>query len=310
MKIACADNCGGKFSRIIIDYWLKKGHEVKYEPGASEFLAEWADLYYIDWWDNNLNYLWKFYEANKEAKKPKICVRAIDWDVWCGYVPTTDQKYVDFTDYVITIAPHMYEKVKGNANFGDKLELIRPGVDLDKFPLKENEPGFNVGMITGDVWMFKNCMEGLMMFAMVVKAYPKLPWKLHWRRNWADHMPYSKVAHEHFIESRGLKDRVIMYDNIPDMNSWYDQIDYIINPSVKEAFSYGIAEAMCKGIKPIINNWYGAIEIWPKKYIYNTLDEAVMMFTSEYNPPEYRKIIEDHYDLKRMMTEYDNLLGT
>ena len=311
MKLAVADSNSRKFSGMIIDSWISKGHEVKYEPGASEFLFEWADLYFIDQHDNNLHYLWQWYQDHPQAKKPKIAVRILDWDFFCQYVPTKEQKYADFIDYAIVIAPHMYELVSKGANYGDKLHLIRPGVDLDKFTFRDNKDvGGNIAMVTGDIWQMKNVMEGLAFFALLVSRFENYrDWKLHWRGQYADHACYMPTAVEHFIKSRGLQDRVILYPPVDDMNTWLEPMQYIINPSIKEAFSYCIAEAMAKGIKPIINNWYGSEDIWPKKYIYNDFDQAITMAVGRCEPEEYRKVVEERYDLKRMLREIDEVLG-
>ena len=105
MKIAIADSCNLKFSQDIKNHWEKK-HEVKYEQGASEHLAQWADLYYFDWSDNNIHYIMKLYKGRGEPanyppdwdnnKKPLLAVRAIDWDVWVGYARS--QELVDFVE--------------------------------------------------------------------------------------------------------------------------------------------------------------------------------------------------------------------
>lgn len=307
MKVAIADNNSRKFSGMIIDHWEKKGHEVKYEPGASEFLFDWADLYFIDQHDNNLHYLWQWHQDHPTAKKPKIAVRILDWDYWCQYVPTS-QQYADFVDYAIVIAPHMLREVEQTPYKG-KVHLIRPGVDLEKFTYRDNKEGSNVAMVTGDIWMLKNAMEGLFIFASLVQQVPNRNWHLHWRGQYADHGRYMKVAVEHFIKSRGLEDKVTLYPPVNNMNEWLESMNYIINPSIKEAFSYAVAEAMAKGIKPIVNNWYGADEIWPKKYLYNTYRDAINHTFTWINSPEYRSFIEENYDLKRMLNDFDKLLG-
>jgi hypothetical protein len=80
---------------------------------------------------------------------------------------------------------------------------------------------------------------------------------------------------------------------------------------MKEAFSYATAEAMAKGIKPIINNWWGSETIWDEKFIYKDLAEASAMIIGGYNNPEqYRDYIKENYDIQRMFQQYDQLLGT
>ena len=89
MKIAIADHNNRKFIKDLIEHWKIK-HEVRCEYGASEFLAQWADLYYIDTWDQNLTFLYDCYHGKQEInpelvwnnnKKPTIVCRALDWEV-------------------------------------------------------------------------------------------------------------------------------------------------------------------------------------------------------------------------------------
>lgn len=310
MKIAIADNNALKFCKDVRDHWLAKGHEVRFEIGASEILAQWADLYYIEWWDNNLHYLWNWYQENPQAKKPTIVVRAIDWDVWCSYVPTS-QQYVDFIDKCLVIAPHMYDELEKRADFGNKLHLICPGLDASRFSFRERDgKGNKIAMMTGDIWQMKNVMEGLMIFAEADLKWPEKKFELHWRAQYADHATYMKVAVEHFIKSRGLEDRFHLYSPVNSINEWLEPMDFLINPSIKEAFSYSVAEAMAKGIKPIINNWYGAVDIWPR-FLYNTVSQAVEMIgASDYDSASYRRYVEEQYPLSTMLEFYDKLLGT
>ena len=89
-KIGIAENNDLKFCRDIKEHFEQQGHEVRYERGTSEYIAQWADIYYVDWADNNLAYLYKLYHGDSgvsrgdtwdNSKKPKVVVRAIDWEV-------------------------------------------------------------------------------------------------------------------------------------------------------------------------------------------------------------------------------------
>jgi len=88
---------------------------------------------------------------------------------------------------------------------------------------------------------------------------------------------------------------------------------------MKEGFCYAVAEAMSKGIKPVVNNFFGAKDIWYDEILYNTHKEALMKFTmgspinanSQWmngNNP-YREYIKDNYSLERMLKEYDEYMG-
>lgn len=316
MKIAIADNNGGKFTTDLMNHWKAQGHEVKYERGASEFLAQWADIYYVDTWDNNIHYLYKLYHGLHDdmpkdwdnTKKPRIVVRVLDWEVWIGIV--RDQSMVDWVDDIIFIAPHIQKKVASEVQLNGKDVLIRPGVNLDRFTLKTTETdGFQLGMVLGDMWWPKNHMAGLDIFTQLYKKDNR--WRLHIRGQ-HESGEYWKVMYEHYLDSRGIRDAVMLYPHVEDMNAWYEAIDVLLHPGMKEAFCYAIAEAMAKGIPAVVNDFYGSRDIWNENMFYKTHDEAVTMIElmKHYASPEVcRYVIEKDYDAKRMYKEYDELLG-
>lgn len=321
MKIAIADNCGLKFAQDIKDHWEAKGHEVRYERGASEYLAQWADIYYVEWIDGNLDYLWKIYNGAEGVsrtpdwdnnKKPKIVCRMFDWDIWVEHVPFYSQQYIDFIDVGICIAPHIQKRILDKApQWKDKLHLIRPGVNLDKFTLKTEETdGFQLGMVLGDMWWPKNHMGGLDIFTTLYKADPR--WRLHIRGQ-HEGGQYWPFMYEHYLDSRGIRDAVTLYGNVPDMNAWYEKIDTLLHPGMKETFCYAVGEAMAKGIPAVVNEFYGAEDIWHPVYLYQTHEEAIKMIKNIKDTVPNNKLnrlyIEKEHNVKDMLKEYDELLG-
>lgn len=320
MKIGIADNCALKFLQDVKDTWEKDGHEVRYEIGASEHIAQWADVYWIDWWDNNIHYLYNWYKEHPEAKKPKFIVRAIDWDIWVRGIRSQDM--VNFVDHFVCIAPHMEKWLRnekddttGNLiDWGNKLTLIRPGVNIDRFTLKKsNTDGFQIGMVLGDMWWYKNHMGGLDIFSTIAKRDPRF--HLHIR---GQHEPgqYNPVMFEHYLESRNLKDRVTLYAHAPNMNEWYEKIDILIHPGMKETFCYAAGEAMAKGIPCVINEFYGSRDIWPNSLLYKTHRQAfqkiIGMTTPDFkvNRDHIRGYIDRVYNMKRMVEDINKLIDT
>ena len=310
-KVAVSDSTNFKFCKDLIKHWQKK-HEVKQEIGASEFLAEWCDIYYLDWIDNNAHYLFKWYKEHPLAKKPKFVVRVIDWDFWVRGVRS--QGLVDFVDYWICIAPHIGERLLLEKDdetglpiqWGDKLKLIRPGVNLTQFTIRQKETnGYQIGMVLGDMWWYKNHMAGLDLFAELDNDY-----HLHIR---GQHEPgeYNRLMYEHFIKSRGLENKVTLYPFQDNMSDWYENIDILLHPGLKETFCYAVGEALAKGIQPVINNFYGAEEIWPKKWLYNNGGDAMnaIMAGDEDTPAGRRQYIIDNYSNEKMFQAIDTLLG-
>ncbi len=320
MKIAVADNCNYKFTQDLINHWVEQGHEVKCETGASEKLAQWADIYWVDFWDNNIHYLWKLYHPEEHPndvsrtpdwdnnKKPLIVCRAMDWEVWIGLA--RDQRIIDWVDKAICIAPHIEKKLREDNEWHD-LKVIRPGVNMEKFTLKTKQTdGFQIGMVLGDMWVYKNHMAGLDIFTTLYKMDNR--WRLHIR---GQHEPgeYNVVMFNHYLKSRGIEDVVTLYPKVEDMNAWYEDIDILLHPGMKEAFCYAVAEAAAKGLRPLCNNFYGSEDIWSDAWTYNTHAEAIEKFLrdkkSGWGPEIIRMVVEKNYSLEKMCKEIDDYLG-
>lgn len=313
MKIAMHSSAGLKFMQDIKDHWEGKGHQVFYEPGANPALAEECDLTYIDFLDNNFYCLWNGLAGDHEAAdwkpypKKRVVVRAIDIDIWMGR--HRDPRIWSYMDDIIVISPFYKRMVQEEGNPPEgKLHLIRPGVDLTKFTYREKPNTYKIALVTGNLWEAKAAWEGIRLVDLLRKQTGK-DWTLHIR---GQHIApeWHRVAYEHLIHTLKLRDKVFIYPEVPNMNDWYDDKDFTLVTSYKEAFSYAAAEGMAKGLKPVINNFFGADEVWPKEYLYDNFDEALRMFTEPIMSEDYRNVIYQNYDLKLMLRDYDDLLGT
>jgi hypothetical protein len=96
---------------------------------------------------------------------------------------------------------------------------------------------------------------------------------------------------------------------INEVEKFLEDKNYIISTSIHESFDYNIAEAMARGIKPIIHNFDGAKTLWPNELIYNTIDEAVEKITEQaYDSGSYRRFIEDNYTLEQQIYEIEEIV--
>ncbi len=315
MKIACFSSAGTKFMDDLIEHWRSKGHEVDFEPGANPALAEKADLTYIDFLDNNFYCLWNGLAGDHEAvgwqpyPKKRVAVRAIDIDIWMGR--HRDERIWPYMDDMIVINEFYREMVQreGNPPKG-KLHLIRPGVNLETFSFR-NKPQNDrkIAMVTGNMWEAKATFEAIRMLG-VLRNKTGEDYTLHIRGQFIP-PEWHRVAHDHLLKTLGLEDKVFVDGPQGSMSDWYQDKDYILVTSYKEAFSYAAAEGMAVGLKPVINNFFGAEDIWPKEYLYSNWDDALEMLAyGEIESDKYRAVIEDRYPLERMLKEYDELFDT
>jgi glycosyltransferase involved in cell wall biosynthesis len=316
MKIFCCDNASFKFSQVLIDHWRGKGHDVIQEMGMNPQWAEWADLTYIDWMDQNFYCLFNGPNGDQSSHYPKkrVAVRLIDIDIWQGRhrAPVI----WDYLDDAIVINKFYYDMIHEETTpYSDgKLHLIPMGVDLNNFTLKDRkERGYKIACVTGNIWEAKDGFGAIRIFQEVCRLYPDKPWELHIRGQMIE-PKWHEYAYNQLIEVSGLKDRIhiIPVLNGPEgMRDFYHTMDYTLVTSHKEAFSFAAAEGMACGLKPVINNFFGSDDIWPEKYKFSNFHDAVSMIgEGEYNPEEYRQFIRDHFNIEQMFKAYDELFGT
>ena len=320
MKIFIADVENGRFSGYMRDHWSELGHEVITMGGYSPEKADWADLIYIEWTDLNVQLSSKqtwfdktpheqFERLIKDRDKKKLVNRMIDIDFWAGHGAGVDWKGVDD---LIFIAPHIQRLA--NQRFAEsgirsvRQHLIRPGVDLDKWTFRpqRTDKVKNIAFV-GELWENKGIDRAIRILIQLVRA-SNTNWRLHLKGTWPN-SNYFYHYNQNLIDACGVRELITFYpDFIPDMNAWYDQMDYLLMPSIKEAFSYVTAETMAKGIKPVIHRFYGSEALWPEEYIWDTESEAVeMLISDQYEPEKYRAYIEKEHDIKRMLAEFDSV---
>lgn len=322
MKILLHDPYGLKFTSDMRDWWEKQGHEVNYQRYYNPQLAnEWADVIWFDTADNNIasatnpgqalladdaNYRpWDLHDMDLTGKK--IIVRPIDIEVWQGHQSAT---HWDLVDDVIFIADHIRQiadvealpKLTGKTKF----HTIPCGVNLDRFKFAERQPGFDIAIVS-EKWNSKGTHLLLQVILKLQKIDPR--YKIHWLGQRSDHN-WEYAYFDEFVEHHKLN---IEFTNILNDGSTVDDFlegkNFLLHGSIKEGFSYATAEAMAKGIKPVIHRFYGADAIWGDM-TWDTIDEAVDMITDgTYDSQSYRKYLIDHrLTLPQMMESFDSII--
>lgn len=301
-KIIVFDSWNGKFSADIVEHWRSIGNQVIVNP-PWEAMQE-ADISF-------------FYQADNTAVegvvKPhtgKIFVQCVDIEVWAGQAGAVDWTKVD---KALFMAPHIKERVNIDST---PWKIIKPGIDVNKFTLKkefgmfpkegEVNPVARIAYVVGDrrIWDVKR-LDLAFQTLKDLTTSGQFIWQLHIRGTYSTHTQYNAYC-EYLEKDLKLEGHVFWYkDKVEDMNEWLEDKDYFYIPSIKEAFSYATAEAMSKGIKPIINNWEGSKETWGN-YVCETQAQILFEFLKgKYTPEEYRQFVVDNYSQDRYLKELD-----
>jgi glycosyltransferase involved in cell wall biosynthesis len=322
MRIAIFDPYLRKFTDGMEKWWLSQGHEVRMDRYYNPQNAEWADVIWFDTCDNNLasatnpsqailddtnNYFpWDLHQMDLSNKK--VIVRAIDIEVWQG--AQLASKW-DVVDDLIFIATHIRD-VCGVETLPEKrddlkVHIIPCAVDLERYRFAERGHGFDIAVVS-EKWVSKGTDLILQIALKLKQIDPR--YKIHWLGKWSDYqweIPYFTE----FIEKHGLNFEFTEWmegDNAVD--SFLEGKNYLLHASHKEGFSYATAEAMAKGIKPVLHRFYGADALWPN-ITWSSIDEAVEAIVGgNYDSHEYRQYLINHeYTLPQMMESIDKVIG-
>lgn len=257
---------------------------------------DWGDTIFFEWANESAvigtNY--------KNIKGKKVIVRLHSYEIFTDF---PKQINWDVVDSLIFVAPHIREILNElSPGIIEKVEttVVYNGVDIDKIPFKEREPGHNIALV-GYINYKKNPQMALQIMKKLVDIDKR--YLLHVAGAYQD-LRY-KIYLEHIIKEMGLEDNVIFHGWIDDMEGFWEDINYLLHTSIHEGHSYAILEAFSRGIKPIIHDFRGAKGLYPKDVIFNTINEAVIEITDgDYNSKLYRSwVINKGWTLENQLKE-------
>ncbi len=98
------------------------------------------------------------------------------------------------------------------------------------------------------------------------------------------------------------------------MPVWFSKVGFLLSTSDHEGSHQVVAEGMASGAIPIIRNWDGANLIYPPKYVFETLEQAVHLLKKWKSPENYRNETEQvkeyafvNFDRSQLVPIYEQL---
>ena len=199
-------------------------------------------------------------------------------------------RVVLFSSDIYFIVGKEYSDInKGNL----RIHTVFCGINMDRYPLNIKTKGYNLGYL-GYINFKKNIPLTLDIFKKLHNIDSR--YKLYIAGQFQDLRTLAYF--QYFIKEYKL-DKSVVFDgwqNEKKKIEWLKKIEYMVISSIDEGLCFAAAEAMASGIKPILHNCEGLKDHYDKKYIFNSVDEAVKMITEEkYDSREYRNFIQHNY---------------
>jgi glycosyltransferase involved in cell wall biosynthesis len=251
----------------------------------------WADICWFEWCDELVIYGSKL----TIAKERKIICRLHSYEAFTSYPSLVNWANAD---KLIFVSEHLQKYVTENYGINmDKTIVIPCGVDMEKWTFKERNPGFNIAYVG-----YINYKKGPMLLIHAFKALFDRDdrYKLYLAGQYQD--PRYSLYFQQMIKEFGLENNFAFEGWQKDLDKWLEDKNYILCSSLLESQNMSVMQAMAKGIKPVIHNFAGAKGIYPEKYLWNTIDEAVGMVTeNNYDSGEYKEFVAEHYSLETQL---------
>ena len=176
-----------------------------------------------------------------------------------------------------------------------KVTIIRNGVNTNKYTYAEHNHGRKIAFV-GNFNTKKNPGLAVQILYELIKTGGD--YEFHWAGDMQDVRLYAYTMN--LVHAMELQDRFFIHPHV-DTNEFLEDKDYFLSTSIHEGYGMAILEAMSKGIKPIIHNFYIADEFYPMQYVFNSIPRAVEMIKDEpYDSLEYRQFAERHSEERQL----------
>lgn len=255
--------------------------------------AQWADVIFFEWCSRNL------LKASGMPKKPgqKWITRLHGFEVYNPKRLTQIQW--DKIDEIVFVCEHVKEHFESIYSVPDsvKRSVVPNGVDLNLWAyadrsIVESKIISIVGILTEK--------KGPQLLGSVIQWFNKNrpEWKFRLRLDIVDRPCMAERTLTHMIKDCTNFEWVPRQESL---NRFLEDSKYLLSTSTLESFSFVIAEAMSKGIKPLIHDWIGARDIWPEKLIWNDIDDLVALIDEdEYDSAGYRAYVKENYSIEKL----------
>jgi glycosyltransferase involved in cell wall biosynthesis len=111
----------------------------------------------------------------------------------------------------------------------------------------------------------------------------------------------------------GLSENVTFYGHLDKagMEEFWAKQNYLLSCSPHEGHPYNVMEAMARGIKPVIHNFYGADRLYKKEWLWNAAGGAMESIAyGYYDSASYREhVISCGWTLADQMKSIRKVLG-
>ncbi len=288
----------------VIKKWEEAGHEVVRDMYYDINKINWCDIVYGEYIQGGV-----VEAVNDENNTKPTVVRGIDIDLYFGHYMGLDfdrcKALLFINDYIREWSLQKYFGAKGKMP-QCPVKTVKLGTDLNDWLFRKREKG---GKTIGWLNEFYSG-KGVQLLAQVIYETVKKDSSVRFEVVGNTTEVWLEKYFEEFLKRNKLEGNVNRIQSVASVDKWMDKLDYILSTGMKECMSLPLIEAMAKGIKPVIHSWWGADQLYPPKFVYDSAEQAsCMFFDEEYNSEEYRDFVDKNYNLDTQVKQLNEIMG-
>jgi glycosyltransferase involved in cell wall biosynthesis len=298
--------------RVLTDTY--RGHVIVDEQRSRSLLGQ-SDVVFCEWALGNI----EWYSQHKRPGQ-RLVVRLHLQELDVPYLERVDW---DAVDLICLIAPETRNVFLSRfPELAPKTRLIYNLVDTADFDRPKEASAAHVLGLIGIAPSRKGphlALEILQrlraldpQYTLRVKGKDPREYDWLWRR------PEERAYYERLfstLEEAKADGSVVFDPHGDDVADWFRNVGYVLSTSDFEGSHQAVAEGMAAGAVPVIRNWAGASMLYPDRYVFGTVDEAVQLVlrhaddaVREREAELCRRFARRNFDARVIATRYDRLL--
>lgn len=315
-----------KFLRLLISHFE---HDLRYEvlldehrghvivdTKKSEKLLDQADIVFCEWCLGNA----EWYSHNKKADQILI-IRLHHQEVNLPSLERINWQNVDRIIFICQNNKRLF--LQKFPPLEDKSLLIYNFIDCSSFDLPKL-PGaeFNLGFV-GTAPMrkaphlafeiLKRLKDTDNRYTLFIKGKQPFEYDWLWKR------PEEREYYEKFyqeINSSSYSNSVVFDPHGNDVQEWFSKIGFLLSTSDHEGSHQAVAEGMASGAIPVIRNWDGADQLYPAKYVFASIVDALDLIKKWNGAGQFslesvdsKEYARKNFDYQQVIKKYDALFS-
>ena len=297
----------------IVELFTYNGHIIQRKKQLLKLLPK-VKIIFCEWGLGNISFL-----SNNKLPGQKLIVRVHLQEFRTNYLKETNWENVDT---VIFISQFQFDRFKLQfPQFSEKCKLIFNVIDSNSFDKKKSiDAKFNLGMmgiLPYRKWphlgieILYELRKHDVRYKLSIKS--KKPEELGWLWERPEEREYYDSFYK-LIKSYNLTDSVVFEPHDNDVQDWFSNIGFVLSTSEFEGSHQSVAEGMAAGSIPIIRNWDGSTPLYPKKYTFEIIKDAVdiiLNYSEDMDFQKESKIVKQYaqsnFDLSVILPQFDEL---